>query len=143
MKRTVSVLAALVAAVLLSAAPAWADDTNAPGGSRPTESARALPTDAPTEEPTPDESLPVDVVEDDWTPPDMADDLCPDAVHVTDEATGEGWCEPYAPDEAPVDAPTVAVAPAPEPTPEPKPTVEVVTDNGGWGWSDARDSYTD
>ena len=46
MKRTVSVLAALVAAVLLSATPAGADDTNAPGGSRPTESARALPTDA-------------------------------------------------------------------------------------------------
>ncbi len=121
MNRTATVLAATVAALLLSAAPAYAD---APVVTDPWSGEVVDCFDEPIEyEPgvwvctsvedaaawgldTPVEEAPDPVVE------------TPDPVEV--ERAEAEWTEPEADEPAPV----------------------IVEDNGGWGWSDARESYT-
>lgn len=141
MNRTATVLAATVAAVLLAAGPAWADDVpvvtdpmtgevvdcfEPPYELEPgvwdcvrADDAAEWGFDTPAEEPD-------DTVTDDVACLVVVEDGCDS---VGDPVTGESWDQ----DGWGEDGDVVA-----DPEPEPAP---VVVDNGGWGWSDARDSY--
>ena len=127
MNRTVTVLAATVAAFLLAAAPAAAETLPDPLEDcvgvecvTPADEVDEWALDTPTEEPddvtTEDEVACLVVVAD-------------GCDSIGDPVTGASWDESGYEDEAPV------VVPTPEPEP-------VVVGDGDWGWSDARESYT-
>ncbi len=130
MNRTATVLAATVAALLLSASPAMADDA-------------PVITDPLTGE--------VVAYEDCWNEPyegadglactSMAEAERQGLLECKDETVeyepGVWTCEKPRPEPEPEAASPVE----PSDEPDPEPVVEIVEDNGGWGWSDAREAY--
>lgn len=144
MNRIATALAAAVAAFLLATPSAWADDApvvtdlmtgevvecfDAPYELEPgvwdcvrADDAAEWGFDAPAEEPddvtTEDEVACLVVVED-------------GCDSIGDPVTGSSWDEDGYDDEATVVSPVADID-----------VVSVVTDNGGWGWSDARESYS-
>lgn len=119
MNRTTTVLAATVAALLLAAAPAQADEA-------------PVVTDPWTGE-----------VVDCWDEPIEYE---PGLWVCTSRAEAAEWGLDTVPEE-----PADVVVETPDPVEvdraeaewaDPEPEPEVVEDNGGWGWSDAREAYS-
>ncbi len=116
MNRTARIFAITAATLLLSASPAAAMGTPEPVPSLPP---GLVTTEGPDEpEPLPCVGGPFEIAPGEW-------DCIIEPIPAIDEPVEE---QP-APDVEPTDEP------------DPEPVVEIVEDNGGWGWSDAREAY--